>query len=62
MIEKNHPIIEKIAQTVSKQKKPPIYIKAHFESPKHLHQFTFETLKYLQQTMFKTVSKAVYLV
>jgi hypothetical protein len=39
-----------------------IYIKAHFESPKHLHQTTFETLKYLQQTMFKTVSKSTYLV
>jgi hypothetical protein len=29
-----------------------IYIKAQFESPKHLHQTTFETLKYVQQTMF----------
>jgi hypothetical protein len=29
-----------------------IYNKAQFESPKHLHQTAFETLKYLQQTMF----------
>jgi hypothetical protein len=29
-----------------------IYNKAQFESPKHIHQTTFETLKYLQQTMF----------
>jgi hypothetical protein len=28
-----------------------IYNKAQFESQKHLHQTTFETLKYLQQTM-----------
>jgi hypothetical protein len=28
-----------------------IYIKAEFESPKHLHQTTFEALEYLQQTM-----------
>jgi hypothetical protein len=29
-----------------------VYYKAQFESPKHQHQTTFETLKYLQQTMF----------
>jgi hypothetical protein len=29
-----------------------IYNKAQFESPKHLHQTIFETLKYLWQTMF----------
>ncbi len=29
-----------------------IYIKAEFESPKHLHQTNLETFKYLQQTMF----------
>jgi len=29
-----------------------IYNKAQFESPKHLHHTAFETLKYLQQTMF----------
>jgi hypothetical protein len=28
-----------------------IYSKAQVESPKHLQQTTFETLKYLQQTM-----------
>ncbi len=28
-----------------------IYNKAQFESPKHLQKITFETLKYLQQTM-----------
>ncbi len=31
-----------------------IYNKARFESPKHLHQTTFEILKLLQQTMFET--------
>ncbi len=29
-----------------------IYNKAQIESPKYLHQTTFETLKYLQQTIF----------
>jgi hypothetical protein len=29
-----------------------IYNKAQFKSPKHLHQTTFKTLKYPQQTMF----------
>jgi hypothetical protein len=29
-----------------------IYSKAQLENPKHLHQTTFKTLKYLQQTMF----------
>jgi hypothetical protein len=28
-----------------------MYNKAQFESPKHVQQTTFETLKYLQQTM-----------
>jgi hypothetical protein len=31
-----------------------LYNKAQFESPKHLHKTTFETLKYLQQSMFWT--------
>jgi hypothetical protein len=44
------PIFQKAAQTVSKPKKAKL--RAQFESPKHLHQSTFETLKYLQQTMF----------
>ncbi len=30
-----------------------IHNKAQFGSPKHLHQATFETSKYLQQTMFE---------
>ncbi len=30
-----------------------IYIKAQFEDKKHPHHTTFETLKYLQQTMFR---------
>jgi hypothetical protein len=47
--EKNHPIFQKVAQTV--QKDQNIYNKVQFESPKHVHQTTFETLKYLQQTM-----------
>jgi hypothetical protein len=34
------------------QKGQNIYIEAHFESLKHLHQTTFETLKTLQQIMF----------
>jgi hypothetical protein len=34
------------------QKKPNIKIKAQLESPKCLHQTDFETLNYLQQTMF----------
>ncbi len=33
----------------SDQKYQNIYIKASFESPKHLHQITIETLKYLKQ-------------
>jgi len=41
-----------MAQKVAKSKKGQnIYNKAQFESPKHLQQTTFETLKYLQQTM-----------
>jgi len=29
-----------------------IYNKAQLKNPKHLHQTTFKTLKYLTQTMF----------
>jgi len=36
------PIFQKVAQTVSKPRK----------AQKHLHQTTFENLKYLQQAMF----------
>ena len=46
-------IFKRIAQKVAKSKKGQnIYNKAQFESPKHLHQTTFKTLKYLQQTVF----------
>jgi hypothetical protein len=46
-------IFQRIAQKATNSKKGQIiYNKAQFESPKHLHQTTFETLKYLQQTMF----------
>ena len=42
-------IFQRIAQKVAKSKKGQnIYNKAQFENPKHLHQTTFETLKYLQ--------------
>jgi hypothetical protein len=44
-------IFKKVAQTVSKAKRGQnIYNKAQFESPEHLHQTTFGTLKCLQQT------------
>jgi hypothetical protein len=52
-LEKNCQIFQRIAQKSCQVKKGQnIYNKAQFESPKHLHQTTFETLKYLQQTMF----------
>ncbi len=35
------------------QKCQNIYIKALFESPNYLHETTFETLKYVQQTMLR---------
>ncbi len=35
-----------------KKKSHNIYNKGQFESPKYEHQITFETLKYLQQTVF----------
>jgi hypothetical protein len=44
------PIFQKVAQTAKKGQN--ISNKAQFESPKNLHQTTFETFKYLQQTMF----------
>jgi hypothetical protein len=51
--EKNQQFFQRIAQKVAKSKKGQnIYNKAQFESPKHLHHTTFETLKYLLQTMF----------
>jgi hypothetical protein len=43
---------QKIALKVAKSKiGQNIYNKAQFESPKHLQQDAFETLKYLQQTL-----------
>jgi hypothetical protein len=50
--EETCPIFQKAAKKVSRQKGLNIYNKAQFESPKHLLQTTFETLKSLQQTMF----------
>jgi hypothetical protein len=51
-VKKNCQIFLKIAQKVTKSEKGQnIYNKAEFENPKHLQQTTFETLKYLQQTM-----------
>ncbi len=53
MTKKIHQIFQRRVPKVTKSKKGQnIYNKAQFESPKHLHQSTFETLKYLQQTMF----------
>jgi hypothetical protein len=49
MIRKNCQIFQRIAQKSRQVKKTA---KAQFENPKHLYQTTFETLKYLQQTMF----------
>jgi hypothetical protein len=44
---KKLPNFLKIAKKVARSKKGQnIYIKALFESPKHLQQTTFETLKY----------------
>jgi hypothetical protein len=37
-----------------------IYTEAQFESPKHLYQNTFETLKYLEQTIFKSSPKCCH--
>ncbi len=46
-------IFQRIAPKSCQVKKGQnIYNKAQFESPKHLHQTTFKTLKCLQQTMF----------
>jgi hypothetical protein len=47
-LEKNCP------KSVQLKKGQNIHNKAQFESPKRLHQTTFETLKYPQQTMFET--------
>jgi len=51
--EKNRPIFVKRSPNILKAKKGQnIYNKAQFEREKHLHQTTFEILKYLQQIMF----------
>ncbi len=52
-LEKNCQIFQKNCPKRCHVKKDQnIYNKAQFENPKHLHQTTFKTLKYLQQTMF----------
>jgi hypothetical protein len=52
-LEKKLPNFSKNSPKVAKSKKGQnIYNKDQFDSPKNLHQRTFETLKYLQQTMF----------
>jgi hypothetical protein len=44
-------LLEKVAKKVTKPKKCQIIcLKAQFESSKHLHKTTFETLKHLQQS------------
>jgi hypothetical protein len=51
VLEKNCPIFQKVAQKAKKMTN--IYNKAQNGSPKYLlHQATFETSNYLQQTMF----------
>jgi hypothetical protein len=48
----NHPNFVKCSQNSHQAKECKYnYTKAQFESAKHLHQSTFETFKYLQQTM-----------
>jgi hypothetical protein len=48
-LENNSPNFLKSCQNISQAKKcQNIYIDPQFESPKHLHRMTFETLKYLQ--------------
>jgi hypothetical protein len=50
---KNRPIFQKSSPNSLQAKKGQnIYNKAQFESPKDLHQTTFETLIYQQQIMF----------
>ncbi len=51
-LKQNAHFFQKVVQTVFKLKKcQNIYNKAQLERPKHLHQTTFEPLKYLQQSM-----------
>jgi hypothetical protein len=51
-IEKIGQFFKKIAKMSPSLKGQNIYNKSQFEGPKHLDQTTFETLKYLQQTVF----------
>jgi hypothetical protein len=52
-LKKNSPNFSKSnPKSLQGKKGQNIYNKAQFESPKHLLQTTFETLKYQQQTMF----------
>jgi hypothetical protein len=44
---------EKWPKQSLRQKRQNTNIKAQLESPKHLHQTTFETFEYLQQNIFR---------
>jgi hypothetical protein len=46
-------IFQRIAQSHQVKKGQNIYNKAQFENPKHLHQTTFKTFKYLQKQVLK---------
>jgi hypothetical protein len=61
-IGENYQKFGKSSQNSCKAKKcQNIYTKAQFESPKHLHQITFEPLKRSQQTMLcQNVKKSMY--
>ena len=52
-VKKNCPIFQKCSlNSLQAKKGQNIYNKVQFESPKRLHQTTFKTLEYIQQTMF----------
>ncbi len=52
-IGKKCPMFLKVAKTVANRPKmPKLYTEAQIECPKYLNKNNFETLKYLQQTMF----------
>ncbi len=57
MFEKNHPIFQKVSQTVANLKSQNIYIKAQFESPKQLHETTLETLIPANLMSFHEINK-----
>jgi len=48
--EKNALFFKSSLNSFQAKKCQKIYNKAQFESPKHLHQTTFDTLEYLQQS------------